>query len=62
MKKLVVIAAMLLPGCITLNTSKSMVVPPSESKVIVTSKAETHCQDFILFFHCTLKIDLQQTR
>ena len=57
-------AIVLLSGCMTISVSKSLVVTPQpgETKIVVTGNAVTHCQDYFLFFRCTLNIEMEQAK
>ena len=57
-------ACALLQACTTITASKSLVVAPEpgETKIVVTSNATTHCQDYIIFFRCTLKVELERAK
>lgn len=45
-----------LGGCMTLQDSKSVVLPPAEHAVVVTSFAQTFCQAYFFFTRCELRI------
>lgn len=51
-----VMAGLVLSGCVTVQDSKSLVVPPSETPTVVTAKAIAKCQDFFFVVSCDLQV------
>lgn len=43
-------------GCVTVQDSKSVVVPPSNGPTVVTAKAIAQCQDFFFVVRCELQV------
>lgn len=55
---------LLLSGCMTITASKSLVVTPkpTDTTIVVTGNAVSRCQHYVLFFRCTLNIEMQQAK
>lgn len=45
-----------LTGCVNVQDSKSLVVPPSDKPTVVTAKALAQCQDFFFVVRCDLQV------
>jgi hypothetical protein len=51
-------------ACLTITNTKTIVIKPDpgETKIVVTAKAKTHCQDYLLFEYCSLDVDLHEVK
>lgn len=66
MKKLAAIlaACVCMQGCTTISAAKTIIVTPEagETKIPVTANAVSRCGNFVVFWRCTITVEIERAK
>lgn len=58
---MVAVMTLMLSGCVTVNSSKNLVLPASDKPVAVTASSQAKCYDLFFILTCKLYTKLEAT-